>query len=286
MAKLTAHRYGKARVRVMKILREGPLHRLKDLEVAAYLKGDFESSYTSGDNTKVVATDTIKNTINVFAQQHLGEEIERFGLILGEHFVTRYQQVEEAEIQILERPWKRLTVNGEPHPHSFAAGSEARMFATVTCSETAKTIRSGIRNLVILKSTGSGFENYPKDEFTSLPETADRILATSFSATWTFKDQPDHYNRANEAILSAMLRIFANSHSPSAQTTLFQMGEAALGACAEISKLDLAMPNKHCLLINLEPFGLENKNELFVPTDEPHGDITATVMREAKENDE
>ena len=281
MAKLTGHRYGKARVRVMKVLRDGPLHTLKDLEVAAYLKGDFASSYTSGDNSKVVATDTIKNTINVFAQQHLGEETERFALILGEHFLTRYEQVDEAEIQILERPWKRLTVNGEPHPHSFAAGSEARMFTSAQCGGAAKTIRSGIRNLVILKSTGSGFENYPKDEFTTLAETADRILATSFSATWTFQEQPDHYGRANEAILSAMLRIFANSYSPSAQTTLFQMGEAALAACPEISELDLAMPNKHCLLINLAPFGLENKNEVFVPTDEPHGDIRASVIRDA-----
>lgn len=280
MAKLTGHRYGKARVRVMKILRDGPVHTLKDLEVAAYLKGDFAASYTSGDNSKVVATDTIKNTINVFAKQHLGEETERFGLILAEHFLTRYEQVHEAEIQVLERPWKRLTVNGEPHPHSFAAGSDARMFASVKCSKPEKTIRSGIRNLVILKSTGSGFENYPKDEFTTLPETADRILATSFSATWTFKEQPDHYGRANDAILSAMLKIFANSYSPSAQTTLFQMGDAALAACREISELDLAMPNKHCLLINLAPFGLENKNEVFVPTDEPHGDITATVMRD------
>src|SRR6476469_3027259 len=280
MAKLTGHRYGKARVRVMKILRDGPVHTLKDLEVAAHLKGDFASSYTSGDNSRVVSTDTIKNTINVFAKQHLSEEVERFGLILAEHFLSRYEQVEEADIQILERPWKRLNVNGEPHPHTFAAGSEARMLAGVSCSKAAKTIRSGIRNLIILKSTGSGFENYPKDEFTTLPETADRILATSFSATWTFKEQPDHYGRANEAILSAMLRIFANSYSPSAQTTLFQMGEAALSACPEISGLDLAMPNKHCLLINLAPFGLENKNEVFVPTDEPHGDITATVTRD------
>ncbi len=154
------------------------------------------------------------------------------------------------------------------------------MFASVNCSENAKTVRSGIRNLVILKSTGSGFENYPKDEFTTLPETADRILATSLSATWTFKEQPDHYARANEGILNAMLRVFANSYSPSAQTTLFQMGEAALAACREISELDLAMPNKHCLLINLAPFGLDNKNEVFVPTDEPHGDITATVARD------
>jgi urate oxidase len=280
MAKLTGFHYGKARVRVLKILRDGPIHTLKDLDVAAYLKGDFASSYTSGDNSKVVATDTIKNTINVFAKQHLGQEIERFGLILGEHFVTRYPQVAESEIRISERRWERLTVDGRPHPHSFAAGGEGRMFTNVTCSAETKTIRSGIRDLVILKSTGSGFENYPKDEFTTLPETADRILGTSFSATWTFADQPEHYGRANEAILSAMLKEFANNYSPSAQTTLFQMGEAALAVCREISKLDLAMPNKHCLLINLEPFGLENKNEVFTPIDEPHGDIVATVARD------
>lgn len=280
MAKLTGHRYGKTRVRVMKVLRDGPVQTLKDLDVAAYLKGDFESSYISGDNTKVVATDTIKNTINVFARQHLGQEIERFALILGEHFLSRYEQVQEAEIQIWERRWERLTVEGSPHPHSFQAGGEARMVTHVVCTDAAKTVRSGIRDLVILKSTGSGFENYPKDEFTTLPETADRILATSFSATWTFKDQPDHYGRANEMILEAMLKVFANNYSPSAQTTLFQMGEAALTACRQISQLDLAMPNKHCLLINLAPFGLENKNELFVPTDEPHGDIRATVARD------
>jgi urate oxidase len=262
-------------------LRDGPVHTLKDLDVAAYLQGDFESSYTSGDNTKVVPTDTIKNTINVFARQHLGPEIERFALILAEHFLSRYAQAVDVGIQISERKWERLSVDGEPHPHSFKAGSEARMFTHIVCDRKSKSVRSGIRDLVILKSTGSGFENYPKDEFTTLPETADRILATSFSSTWTFKEQPDDYNRANDAILAAMLKVFATNYSPSAQTTLFQMGEAALAACPEISELDLAMPNKHCLLINLAPFGLENKNEVFVPTDEPHGDIRATVTRDA-----
>jgi urate oxidase len=179
MAKLTGHRYGKARVRVLKILRDGPVHTLKELDVAAYLQGDFESSYTSGDNTKVVPTDTIKNTINVFARQHLGPEIERFALILAEHFLSRYAQAADVGIQISERKWERLSVDGEPHPHSFKAGSEARMFTHVVCDRKTKSIRSGVRDLVILKSTGSGFENYPKDEFTTLPETADRRDAES-----------------------------------------------------------------------------------------------------------
>ncbi|MEY2496756.1 MAG: urate oxidase [Verrucomicrobiota bacterium] len=280
MAKLSGHRYGKAKVRVMKILRQAEWHTLKDVEVAVLLRGDFAASYTSGDNTKVVATDTMKNTINVLAKQHLAKEIERFAFIVGEHFLQRYQQVETVEIEITERAWKRMEVEGEPHPHSFEADSDARMFARAVCGRGAQTIESGIRDLLILKSTGSGFENYPKDEFTTLPETADRVLATSFRASWTFKDRPDDYTQANEAILNAMRKIFAKNYSPSAQTTLFQMGEAALEVCPEISKLDLAMPNKHCLLINLTPFGLENKNEVFVPTDEPHGQIEATITRD------
>jgi urate oxidase len=279
MPKLTAHQYGKAKVRVLKILREGAVHRLKDIDVAALLQGDFETSYTAGDNTKVVATDTIKNTINVLSKQHLGDEIERFAVLLGEHFLKKYPQVHGARIDISERNWQRMEIGGKPHPHSFAAGSGARMFAHATCSRDAQTVQSGVRDLLILKSTGSGFEKYPRDEFTTLPETADRILATSFSATWTFTKLPSDCREANESIMAAMLKVFAENYSPSAQTTLFRMGEAALAACPEISHVDLAMPNKHCLLIDLSRFGLENKNEVFVPTDEPHGQIEATVAR-------
>src|SRR6476646_1282377 len=207
MAKLTAHRYGKARVRVLKILRDGPVHTLKDLEVAAHLQGDFESSYTSGDNTKVVATDTIKNTINVFARQHLGAEIERFALILAEHFLSRYAQVNDVGAKISERRWERLAVDGQPHPHSFQAGGEGRMFTHVVYDRETKKVQSGIRDLVILKSTGSGFENYPKDEFTTLPETADRILATSLRANWTFAKKPANYRTQNDKIIAAMLKV-------------------------------------------------------------------------------
>ncbi len=280
MTKVTDHRYGKARVRVLKILRDGPTHTLKDIDVRALLRGDFVSSYTSGDNSKVVATDTIKNTINVLAKQHLGHEIERFAIILGEHFVSKYSQVKQAEIEIAERSWQRMMINGKPHPHSFAAGSEARMFTRVVCTSNETSVASGVRDLLILKSTGSGFEKYPRDEFTTLLETNDRILATSFSATWRFSDHPQNFITVNDAILEAMLKIFADNYSPSAQTTLFQMGEAALAACGKISGLDLAMPNKHCLLINLAPFGLTNENELFVPTDEPHGQIEVTMARD------
>jgi urate oxidase len=278
--KLLSNRYGKGRVRVLKILRDGDTHTLKEVNVLALLTGEFAGSYTASDNSKVVPTDTIKNTVNVLAHQHLGAEIERFGVSLGEHFLQRYEQVESASTEMWEKNWQRMTLDGKPHPHSFVAGGDAKMWTRVVCRRGSREIQSGVRDLVILKSTQSGWADYPKCEYTTLPETRDRILATSFEATWTWSAEPQNYNIANEAILTAMLRVFASNYSPSAQRSVYEMGEAALQACPEISRVDMAMPNKHCLLINLKPFGLENHNEVFVPTDEPHGQIEGTVVRE------
>ena len=279
MPKLVSHRYGKARVRVAKILRDKDRQSIVEIEVAALLEGDFESSYTAGDNTKVVPTDTIKNTINILAKEKLGDEIESFAIALAEHFLKKYKQVRSANIDISERDWRRMDIDGKPHPHSFAAGSDAKMFTRVVCTRDSNSVESGIRDFVILKSTGSGFENYPKDEFTTLLETSDRILATSFSATWSYAKNPNNYRDRNDKIIAAMLKVFANSYSPSAQTTLFEMGTAALDVAPEISRVELAMPNKHYLLVDLAPFGRENKNEVFTPTDEPHGQIEAVVTR-------
>src|SRR5207248_6540071 len=136
---------------------------------------------------------------------------------------------------ISERDWRRMEIDRKPHPHSFVSGSDAKMFARAVCTGDSAVVESGIRDLVILKSTGSGFENYPKDEFTTLPETADRILATSFSATWAFANSPSSYRDKNEKIFFAMLKVFANSYSPSWQTTLFRVGEVALAAWPEFS---------------------------------------------------
>lgn len=279
MPKLTGHRYGKARVRVLKILREGKTHRIKDIDVKALLQGDFESSYTQGDNSKVVATDSVKNTVNVLAKQKLGDEIERFAVALGEHFLERYPQVESTVIDIAERDWERMTSDGVGQPHAFLGNDSARMVAHVEIGRKNRLVQAGVRDLIILKSTGSGFEEYVKDEFTTLRPTKDRILATSFTATWTLSALPDDCRKANKAVLDAMLRVFAETFSPSAQTSLYHMGEAALAACPEVSRLEMAMPNKHCLLIDLSPFKLENHNEIFQPIDEPHGQIEATIER-------
>jgi urate oxidase len=277
--KLIQHRYGKARVRVLKITRRGTKHFIKELEVAVALQGDFNASFTKADNRLVVATDSMKNTVNVLAKKKLGTENEEFGRLLGEHFLHTYSHVNHVEISLSEHRWERISVGGKLHSHSFREEGGGRPFAKIISTRRGHEIEAGIEDLLILKSTGSGFEKFLRDEFTTLPETNDRILATKVKATWTYQTKPKSYTAANEKILNAMLATFSKNFSPSVQVTLFQMGKAALQAVREISKIHLEMPNKHCLPINLSPFGLENKNELFVPTDEPHGQIEGTVIR-------
>jgi urate oxidase len=277
--KLIQHNYGKAKVRVLKVFRAGKIHSIKELEVQVMLQGNFDASYAKADNRLVVATDSIKNTINVFAKQKLGAETETFGIVLGEHFLKTYKHVSRVEVSLTEHCWNRISVGGKPHAHSFLEKSAAKPFAKIISTRTKTEVESGIEELFILKTTASGFENFLRDEFTTLPETSDRICATKLKAVWTYAKKPKSYAKTNSTILDAMLAVFANKFSPSVQVTLFQMGEVALKIAPEISKIHIAMPNKHCLLIHLKPFALENKNELFVPTDEPHGQIEGTVAR-------
>lgn len=293
--KLHSQRYGKNRVRILKVIRDGAMHTVRELTVAVALEGDFETSYTDGDNARVVPTDTMKNIVNALAHEHLGAENEPFAGVLASHLLERYPQVTRASVELEERVWTRLVTDAGPHPHSFVQTDRARPFVRLLASmpglkegaapsravaDSGNVLESGIRDLLVLKSAGSGFEDFPRCEHTTLPETADRILATALSATWRWSVPPPAYRPANDAIVAAMLVPFAAHYSPSVQATLFAMGTAALEACSEISAITLAMPNLHCLRIDLSPFGRENVNELFVPTDEPHGQIEATITRE------
>lgn len=273
--KLTVHQYGKARVRVARVQRDGPRHTIHEADVQVMLSGNFASSYLSADNSQVVATDTMKNTVNVLAQTELGADIERFGIALGRHFTGKYPQVEQCEVTLLGRTWQRI----DDHAHSFTGNDSSHTWARVTTARAGAKVSAGVRDFLVLKTTASGFEGYPKCEFTTLPETNDRIFSTLISATWDFASEPASYSAARDAAMTAMLRVFADNFSPSVQVTLFQMGEAALAAVPEITRVHLALPNKHYLPVNLAPFGRTNANEVFTPTDEPHGQIEATIER-------
>jgi urate oxidase len=277
--KLCSNRYGKAKVRVLKKLRENGIDTFKELEVKVILEGTFDTAYTAGDNREIVATDTMKNTVNVFAYEKLGVETEPFVVELTAHFLDKYPQVSGVEIETEERVWERLTVDGSPSPTNFSVAGKVVPTTYVTRSRNQLEINSGIRGLVILKSAGSGFAGFHRDEFTTLPDTEDRLLATSLTSQWLYGMKPADYRKTNTRVVETMLSAFGSKESPSVQTTLYEMGKAALAACSEIDRISLTMPNLHCLLIDLSPFQRQNQNTLFLPTDAPQGWIEGTVAR-------
>ncbi len=276
---LVTQNYGKQRVRVLKVLRDTARHEVKELTFGIRLEGEFESSYIAADNGKVVPTDTMKNTVHALAHQHLGRETEPFALLLARHFVDRYPQVERATVETRERRWARLMVDGREHDHAFR-GADGTPVSRVVWTEGADPeVESGIEDLLVLKSTASGFSGFPRCEYTTLPDTDDRILSTLVKARWRFATLPASFDAANGAALEALLRVFAGNYSPSVQATIAEMAEALFAAVPEVRELTLALPNKHYLPANLAPFHLDGTGVSFVPTDEPHGQIEATFSR-------
>src|SRR5260370_20594828 len=277
--KVCSNRYGKAKVRVLKKLRENGIDTFKELEVKVIVEGTFDTAYTAGDNREIVATDTMKNTVNVFAYEKLGVETEPFVVELTAHFLDKYPQVSGVEIETEERVWERITVDGSPSPTNFSVAGKVVPTTYVTRSRNQLEINSGIRGWVILKSADSGFADFDRDEFTTLPDTEDRLLATSLSSQWLYGAKPADYRETNERVVETMLSAFGSKERPSVQSTLYEMGKAALAACSEIDRISLTMPNLHCLLIDLSPFQRQNQNTLFLPTDAPQGWIEGTVAR-------
>jgi len=267
------NRYGKSRVRLVKLDRSADPHGLVDLTVDVQLEGAFEPVY-EGDNRLCVATDTMKNTVYAFARQQPIEHIEAFAAALADHFVVK-PAVSAARITIAEHPWTLI----EGRPHAFRQTGGEHWTAVVTKNNgQSSMIKSGVMDLVVMKTSDSAFTEFPRDEYTTLPETEDRILATSITADWTYRDGTSDF-RARSRIREALLDAFAAHESRSVQHTLAAMGQRALAACADIDEITIRLPNRHHLLVDLTPFGLDNPNDVFVPTEEPYGLIEGTIRR-------
>jgi urate oxidase len=279
MARLGRNRYGKAGVRLVKVDRSTERHALRDLTVAVALQGDFVEAHVAGDNARILATDTMKNSVYGLALEHLNRSIEDFAIFLGRHFMQS-APIENARITIHEHLWRRIPVSGEQHDHSFVrAGSEVRT-ARVTVFGDRVEVRAGIRGLDILKTTRSGFVGYIKDGFTTLPETTDRIFATSLNAEWRYAAGDHDYDALWTSARAGIEETFAQHDSLSVQHTLYAMGEEVLKRCAPVQRIRFALPNKHHLLVDLSRFGLQNRNQIFVATKEPYGLIEGEIVRE------
>ena len=277
-------RYGKANVRVLRVQRDAGRHEVREARIRVTLDGAFARAYTAADNSSVVPTDTMRNLVNVLALEHLDAASEPFALAIAHCFLDRYEQVSEAQVEIDETVWNRMSIAGRPHEHNFVRSESGTPFACVTTTRSACEISAGIRDLAIMKTTGSGFVDYPQDEYTTLPPTTDRVLATRLCARWRFagagRAAPAAFGDAANAIRCALLQVFATTYSHSVQDSLYRMGEAALAAAPGIAEITLSMPNVHYLAIDLSDFGRDAKGRLFLPTDEPNGEIEATLRRQ------
>jgi urate oxidase len=276
---LAENRYGRQRVRVLKVFRTPDRHAVKELTVSCLLHREFAAPHYGPDNSPVVPTDTVRNTIHVLAKDLLTEDSEAFVLQIAEHFLIKYAHVTGVDVDLSERVWQRMQIGGQPHAHSFVDRGQGTPTVSLHRTRDAVVISSGITGLLVMKTTESGFAGYPKCDFTILPETAGRIMATSIDASWTHVSLVTAGPAANAAVLEAILRIYATTWSPSVQRTLFQMGEAALEAVPGLSHIAMKLPNKPYLPLDLTRFGRENAGEVFLPTDQPHGQIEAIVRR-------
>lgn len=270
---LTDNNYGKQAVRLVTVHRGEERHELKDVTVAIRFEGDFAAAYAAGENRGVFPTDTMKNAVYALAAQHPFDDIEDFGLALTDHFLEASPRASAVRVDLTEHLWEPID------PQSFRrAGSEQRTAVVTRDRQGGAGVVAGIEDLVVMKTAKSAFEGFPRDRYTTLKETSDRLLATAVRATWTYARTDVAFGRLWREVRGRLLEAFAQHDSLSVQHTLYAMGEAAL-EIAEVEEIHLSMPNKHHIPVDLAPFGLENRNEIFVAASEPYGLIEGTLRR-------
>jgi urate oxidase len=283
-AVLAAHQYGKAETRVVRVCRDAAEHQIRDLNVSTCLRGDFADAYLDGDQSSVLPTDSQKNTAYAFALERGVTDIETYALALARHFVDEIEPVRGARVDVDEYQWERVRVAGNGHPHTFVRASQEVRTASVTVEGRGSGqhiwVLSGLRDLVLLKSTGSQFAGFLHDRYTTLAETPDRVLSTSLTASWRHTRADSDWDALHASIRQVLVEQFATVQSRALQQSLWQMGKAVIAGHADIAEIRLSAPNRHHFLVDMSPFGLVNRGEVFHADDRPYGLIQCAVQRD------
>lgn len=278
---LSQNSYGESRIRLLRLMRRGGLHEVKDVTLSVRFEGAFEAAHTKGDNHAILPADTVKNTIYVLARQYPAEAIEEFASHITEHFLTYNPQVALVDVHVSERPWSRITIGDKGHASAFLASASEKRTAHISAAREKITLESGLEDLLVMKTSGATFETFLRDPYTTLEENRQRILSTALNATWSYEfPEPEMpFSTMWHGVRKTLLETFAAHEGKSLQHTLYTLGQAVLDNFEAISEIRLWMPDNYCSPVNLKPFGMENDNEVFVPLEEPHGVAAVTLRR-------
>ena len=276
---LGQNNYGKSEIRLLKVRRGAERHELWDLDVRVSLEGDFEAAHTRGDNSHLLATDTMRNTVYALAKDHLTGSIEAFGLALVDHFLRAGPTVTSCRVEITQHRWDRIEVDGRPHEHSFVRGRGERRTEVSGDEGGSRSVEAGIGDVYVMKTTNSGFEGFLRERFTTLPETDERILATIVTAKWVYNTTDADFDSLWDGVLRKTLETFTDHYSPSVQNTLYRMGKAVLEEFPEVERIWYSFPNVHHVHYDLARFGIDNEGEIFHATRDPYGQIEGWVER-------
>lgn len=278
-SELAAHSYGKTQIRLLRVSRQQDRHDLRDLTVSIAFEGGFDSAFTVGDNRTLFPADTMRNTVYVLARAYPHEQIEEFALQLAEHFLTYQRHIARATVEISEKPWSRLVSDGKPWRSAFSRnGSDARTTRVIAARD-GITVRSGLENLVLMKTEDSSLKGFLRDAYTTLAESDDRILGTTLNATWLYANNDVAFGPSYFSIRQTLLDVFAEHKSNSLLNTVHAMGNAVLASFDDISEIHLQCPEQHAVLLDLAPFALDNPNVVFQPISEPFTLVEATLRR-------
>lgn len=272
--------YGESCVRLLRVARQEGRHDIRELTISIRFEGDFETAHTKGDNSKILPTDTMRNAVYALARQHSVEPVEEFGLHLMDQFVTYNAQVSRVHISIEETPWARLPHGGKPHASAFTRSGDERRTALLIGTREGTTIRSGIRNLNVLKTSNAKFEKFMRDPFTTLKDEKNQILATAIEADWLYPNEDVEFGPLWHGVRQMLLEAFAEHKSLSLQNTLYAMGETVLNNFDNIREIHLSLPEVHFDLLDLDPLGMDNPSFVFLPVEEPRGLIEATLRKD------
>jgi urate oxidase len=275
---LASNRYGKAAIRIVRVGRDATPHRLRDVTVAVALEGDFAAAHTDGDNALVVATDTMKNTAYAFAADYLTGPIEAYATALAGHFL-QFDQVDRAIVNVREHAWRPIDASDARTEGAFLRSNEGTRVATVAVGRDETVVEAGIEDLIVMKTARSAFSGFPRDRFTTLADTEDRLMATKLMAIWTYGAPEFDFDAVWSAVRATLLEVFADHDSESVQHSIWIMGKAMLERHEELDEVRMVLPNLHHWTVDLDRFGIDNDRLVYVSTTEPHGLIEATIRR-------